>query len=166
MSEPEHLDVRKPQLQSILTGLRAQKATVAAAESCTGGLVTALLTELPGSSEVCRGGVVAYDPALKTALLGVSAELIAAAGVVSAAVAEAMAKGARQRLGVDYAVATTGIAGPTGGTPEAPVGTVWCGYAGPKGSFAKCLSLTGSREAIRQAAAQAVIGELAMLINK
>jgi nicotinamide-nucleotide amidase len=98
--------------------------TIAAAESCTGGLIGHELTQVPGSSAYFKGAVVAYDDAVKTRLLGVDAELIAARGAVSEEVARAMAVGARRALGADIAVATTGIAGPAGGTAHKPVGLV------------------------------------------
>jgi nicotinamide-nucleotide amidase len=104
--------------------LRERKRTVAVAESCTGGLIAQKLTDVPGSSEYFLGGVVAYGNAAKRTLLGVDAALLARCGAVSEEVARAMAEGARARFGADLAVATTGIAGPGGGTPEKPVGLV------------------------------------------
>jgi PncC family amidohydrolase len=104
--------------------------TVATAESCTGGLIAHLLTEVPGSSGYVRGGWVVYADDAKHDLLGVPVELIAAHGAVSAQVALAMAEGARARLGTDLAVAVTGIAGPTGGTAAKPVGLTYVAVAG------------------------------------
>jgi nicotinamide-nucleotide amidase len=114
--------------------LREQGRTVATAESCTGGAVAALLTSVSGSSAYFRGGVVAYSAEAKAAVLGVSATDIAAHGAVSEAVACQLAQGARRLLRADFAVATTGVAGPTGGTPQAPVGTVWVAVATPDGA--------------------------------
>ncbi len=117
-------------LEEVLSGqLRVQGKTLALAESCTGGLVAQLLTNLPGSSEIFKGGVVAYANAAKTDLLGVSSELLAEHGAVSEPVAAAMAQGARKRFGTDFGLASTGISGPDGGTPEKPVGTVYLAWA-------------------------------------
>ncbi|GAB4139196.1 MAG: CinA family protein [Sphingomonadales bacterium] len=113
----------------LLATCRQQGLRIATAESCTGGLVAAALTEIAGSSDVYVGGVNAYANDAKTTLLGVPAALIAREGAVSAAVARAMAEGARQSLGVDIAVSITGIAGPGGGSLDKPVGLVWFGLA-------------------------------------
>lgn len=115
--------------------------TLACAESCTGGLIASKLVDVPGASAVLAGGVVAYNNASKRELLGVPEGLFAAHGAVSEAVAAAMARGARERFGVHLAVATTGIAGPDGGTPEKPVGTVCFGLAGPSGARAWTLRI-------------------------
>ena len=113
---------------------RERGLTLATAESCTGGLVAARLTSVPGSSDVFLGGVVAYANEVKEAELDVPAEVLAEHGAVSAETAAAMARGARERLGADVAVAVTGIAGPGGGTPEKPVGLVYLHAAGPAAS--------------------------------
>lgn len=105
--------------------LRALRGRLAVGESCTGGLFSAAITSVAGSSDYFLGGVVAYQNEAKTALLDVPETLIASQGAVSAAVALAMAEGARRRFGADVGVGITGIAGPGGGTPEKPVGTVW-----------------------------------------
>ena len=104
--------------------LRERKRTVAVAESCSGGLVSQKLTDVPGSSQYFKGGVVAYANSAKRDLLGVPAALLDRYGAVSDEVARAMAEGARARFGTDLAVATTGIAGPGGGTPDKPLGLV------------------------------------------
>lgn len=112
-------------LESAVVAALAQRGwTLAVAESCTGGLVAHRLTQVPGVSEWLRGGVVAYAPAVKRRLLGVPARLIARHGIVSREVALAMAEGVARRLGADVGAGVTGVAGPTGGTPETPVGTV------------------------------------------
>lgn len=142
---------------SLVAALARQGATVATAESCSVGLAAAQLGAAPGASRVLREAIVAYHPEVKTRRLGVAPELIAAEGVVSAAVAAAMAEGLRHRTGADLALATTGIAGPGGGTAATPVGTVWIA-ASWRGRVATRLAcLRGSRERIqRRAAAQAL----------
>jgi nicotinamide-nucleotide amidase len=127
--------------------------TIATAESCTGGLLAARLTDLPGASEYVRGGLVAYANDVKTALAGVPEELLARHGAVSPEVAQALAEGARVRLGADMGVGITGIAGPGGATPEKPVGLVCLSVAGPGESvLARKLTLPGSRADIRERA--------------
>jgi nicotinamide-nucleotide amidase len=113
-----------PLAREVIALCTARGLTVATAESCTGGLVAGALTEIAGSSAVVERGFVTYSDAAKTELLGVPAALIAAVGAVSEAVAMAMAEGALARSPADLAVAVTGIAGPSGGTPEKPVGLV------------------------------------------
>ena len=125
--------------------------TIGCAESLTGGLVSAALTDVPGSSAVLRGGVVGYALAVKESVLGVDGALLAAQGAVDGAVAEQMAEGARRVLGCDLAVATTGIAGPGGAEPGKPVGTVWVAVATAEGARAERLELEGDRAQVRQA---------------
>jgi PncC family amidohydrolase len=119
--------------QEALVGtlLRQRGATVVTAESCTGGLIGSLLTDVSGSSDYYLGGVIAYSNEVKQHVLGVAAETLATAGAVSQESAIQMARGARRLLGADYALAVTGIAGPTGGTPQKPVGLVYIALAGP-----------------------------------
>jgi competence/damage-inducible protein CinA-like protein len=133
----------------VLSLATAQGLRLATAESCTGGLVAARLTSVPGSSASFIGGVVSYSDDVKRSELGVPEEVLAAHGAVSAEVAAAMAEGARERLGADVAVAVTGIAGPGGGTPEKPVGRVHLHAAGREGSLTRMLDLPGEREQIR-----------------
>jgi len=111
--------------------LRRHGATVATAESCTGGLIASLLTDVSGSSDYYLGGVIAYANEVKRGVLGVSAETLRRVGAVSQEAALQMARGARGLLGADYALSTTGIAGPTGGTAEKPVGLVYIALVGP-----------------------------------
>jgi nicotinamide-nucleotide amidase len=141
----------------VLEACRVRGLTFATAESCTGGLVAARLTSVPGSSDVFLGAVVAYADAVKAAELGVAKGLLERYGAVSAEVAAAMAVGARERLHADVAVAVTGVAGPGGGTEEKPVGLVYLHVEGPDGSLALELDLPGEREAIRQRATVAVL---------
>ena len=133
----------------VLEQCRGAGLTLGTAESCTGGLVAARLTSVPGSSDVFRGGVVAYEDDVKRALLDVPDGLLRAHGAVSAEVAAAMAAGARERLGVEAAVSVTGIAGPGGGTPEKPVGLVFVHAAAPGGERALKLEIPGEREWVR-----------------
>jgi nicotinamide-nucleotide amidase len=141
----------------VLERCRAADFTLGTAESCTGGLVAGRLTSVPGSSDVFRGGVVAYEDDVKAALLGVPQELLAAHGAVSAEVAAAMSAGARERLGVDVAVSVTGIAGPGGGTPEKPVGLVFLHAAGPMGERAVRIEIPGEREWVRARSAASAL---------
>jgi nicotinamide-nucleotide amidase len=133
----------------VLDLCRARGLTIATAESCTGGLVAGRLTAVPGASDVVAGGIVAYSNELKERQLGVPPGLLAAHGAVSAEVAEVMASGARERLGVDVAVAVTGVAGPGGGTPEKPVGLVYMHAEGPDGGLGREVTFPGDRAAIR-----------------
>ncbi|QOV91190.1 competence/damage-inducible protein A [Humisphaera borealis] len=128
--------------------------TVATAESCTGGLVARMLTDIPGSSAYFKYGWVTYANQAKTDLLGVPAQTLIDHGAVSEATVLAMAKGARDRAGATYALSLSGIAGPDGGTPEKPVGTVWIALAHTDGVTARRFILTGDREMIRDRAAK------------
>ena len=133
----------------VLSLAGASGLRLATAESCTGGMVAARLTGVPGSSASFVGGVVSYADEVKRSELDVPEKLLAQHGAVSAEVAAAMAEGARRRLDADVAVAVTGVAGPGGGTPEKPVGRVYLHAAGPEGSVARMLDLPGEREQIR-----------------
>lgn len=124
--------------------------SLATAESCTGGLVAAGLTAIPGATDVVAGGIVAYANEVKVAELAVPEELIRRHGAVSAEVAEAMARGARERLGVDVAVSVTGVAGPGGGTEEKPVGLVYFHVETPEASRGGTFSFPGDRDSIRR----------------
>ena len=136
--------------------LKSKGMTFASAESCTGGNIAHLITLIPGSSEVFRGGAVTYATPTKTKVLGVPEEYIETNGVVSRRVVEAMAKGTRQLMEADFGVATTGVAGPSGGTEETPVGTVWIGVAGKNGTISMlCHFGKGRRHVIRQATLKA-----------
>lgn len=131
--------------------------TLATAESCTGGLVSHMLTQVPGISECYRGGVVAYSNEAKSRLLGVQAGLFDTVGAVSPEVAKAMAKGAAERLGADVGVGVTGIAGPTGGTPDKPVGLVHVAVALPCGVQHEAFRLFGDRATIKDRAAKSAL---------
>ena len=123
--------------------------TLATAESCTGGLIAHTLTNVPGASDWFLGGVIAYANKAKTAFLGVPAALIKDHGAVSAPAARAMAQGARKRFKTDFAIATTGIAGPTGGTKEKPVGLVFIALASAKRTVVKKFLFKGTRLSIK-----------------
>lgn len=145
-----------------LAMLRARRWRLATAESCTGGLVTAALTQIAGSSDVVEYGFVTYANAAKTDLLGVPEVLIAAEGAVSEAVARAMAEGALARAGADVAVSITGIAGPGGGSADKPVGLVWFGCATHAGIEVRRRIFAGDRAQVR---AQAVATALELVIG-
>lgn len=130
--------------------LRAAGRTVSFAESCTGGLLAAAVTDIGGSSAVFQGGIVAYDNSIKMRLLGVSEEILLGEGAVSEACAIAMAVGCRNVMNTDYAISVTGIAGPEGGTPEKPVGLVYLALADEKGTQVLKLQQSGSRSRIRK----------------
>lgn len=145
--------------------LRAAGATVATAESLTGGLVCATLVSVPGASDVVRGGVVAYAPEVKTTMLGVDAVLIAERGTVDADVAAAMARGAAERLGATYGLATTGVAGPDASEGKPP-GTVHIAVAGPDGVQTRLLALAGDRDAIRSGTVAALLSLLVATLGE
>jgi nicotinamide-nucleotide amidase len=147
----------RPIAEIVLDLCRRRGLTLATAESCTGGLVAARLTSVPGSSDVFHGSVVAYADDVKETALGVPAEILERHGAVSAEAAEAMARGARERLGTDVAVAVTGVAGPDGGTEEKPVGLVFVHASGPDGDEARRSELPGDREMVRGRATAAAL---------
>ena len=126
--------------------LTQQGMTIATAESCTGGRLAAALNAQSGSSAYYMGSVVAYDNSVKTNILGVSPETLNSEGAVSESTVRQMAEGVRALLHTDYAIATSGIAGPTGGTPDKPVGTVWIAWATPNGTEAQCFHFGAARE--------------------
>ena len=151
-------------VERLAAALVARAATIAAAESCTGGLVAAACTSRAGSSAWFERGVVTYSNAAKTELLGVPAALIAAYGAVSGEVARAMAEGAVARTPATFAVAVTGIAGPDGGTATKPVGTVWIATCARGGAAdAVLLRAAGDRAAVR---AQSVVRALEQLLAR
>lgn len=143
---------------AILAGVQAQGRTIATAESCTGGRIAAELTSVPGASRSYRGGVVAYDNAVKIARLGVPEETLQKYGAVSEQTARAMAHGVRHALKVDIGIATTGVAGPDGGTPEKPVGLVWIAVATPEGAIARQVRYSGDRASVQSRSTTAALG--------
>lgn len=156
----------EPTSELVLRLLRERGLTLATAESCTGGMVAARLTNVPGSSDVFAGSVVAYANEVKAAALGVPEETLAAFGAVSPETAAAMAAGARARLGVDVAVSVTGVAGPDGGTPEKPVGLVYLHAAGPMGERAQHLDAPGDRATVRTRATVAALHLIRRLVTE
>ena len=131
--------------------------TLVTAESCTGGGIGAALTAVPGSSSVYKGGIISYTNWVKHHLLGVDEGLLETVGAVSAPVAEAMARGARQALQADVAVSVTGLAGPGGDEFGNPVGTVYIGYCDERKNFSRHFCFSGDREAVRQAAIEVAL---------
>lgn len=129
--------------------LAARRETVGTAESCTGGLLGGALTEIPGASRWYRGGIVAYADAVKTKLVGVDPALLGAEGAVSASVARALSRGAREATGADWGIGITGIAGPGGGTDAKPVGLVHVAVTGPRGESGREVRLPGDRALVR-----------------
>jgi len=142
----------RPVEELVLALCRARGLSLATAESCTGGLVASRLTSIPGSSDVFRGAVVSYADEVKERELGVPAEMLARFGAVSAETSGAMARGVRERLGVDVAVSVTGVAGPGGGTAEKPVGLVYLHAVSPDGELDGGFSLPADRDTIRRRA--------------
>jgi len=143
--------------QKLVETLRAQGLKLALAESCTGGMIAMRITAIPGVSDVFLGGVVCYADAVKRDVLGVPQEILDQHGAVSAPCAEAMAEGARKRLGADIAVSVTGIAGPGGETPDKPVGLVFIGISTASTTEAVRHVFSGDRQSIRQQAADAAL---------
>jgi nicotinamide-nucleotide amidase len=146
--------------------LRERGLTLATAESCTGGLVATRITDVPGSSDVFVGSIVAYANEVKRERLGVPEDVLAAHGSVSPETAAAMAVGAREALGADVAVSVTGVAGPGGGTEEKPVGLVYLHAVGPDGELSRRLDFPGDRETIRLRAAVAALHLVRRLVTK
>lgn len=145
-------------IENMLGGLmRRRKRTLATAESCTGGLVADRITNVPGSSEYFRGGIVAYAYEAKVALLGVSWDMLRTHGAVSREVTMEMARGARVALDVDIAVSVSGIAGPGGGLPGKPVGTTWVGLSTEDGDWARKFIWEGDRLQNKALSAEAAL---------
>ena len=146
-----------PILNQIGQLLQIQHAMLTCAESCTGGLITKLITDQPGSSAWFDCGFITYSDTAKHQMLGVPIQLLNQHGAISQPVAEAMVTGAIKHSSSEFALAVTGIAGPDGGTTTKPVGTVWLAWAGPTGIQSHVRHFTGNRNQIRQAAAKAAL---------
>jgi PncC family amidohydrolase len=165
-----HLDPAKKEgrllpEEEIITLLVEQGRTVAVAESCTGGLVGHRLTQVPGSSAAFLGGVIAYHNAVKERVLGVPVDVLEREGAVSEAAALAMAEGARRLLAADVAVAVTGIAGPSGGSEDKPVGLTYVALAGPDSRKCERFLWQGGRAANKESSAEAALGLLREYLN-
>lgn len=150
-------------VERLATQLQQHRWMLATAESCTGGLIAGACTDLSGSSNWFERGFVTYSNAAKTELLGVDAALITQHGAVSEPVARAMARGALAHAHAQVAVAVTGVAGPTGGTPDKPVGLVWFGLALPGQVLTEQMNFAGDRAAVRAATVQHALRRLVEL---
>jgi nicotinamide-nucleotide amidase len=152
--------------EKILVGLLSRRRqTLATAESCTGGLIAHCITNVPGASKVFLGGLVAYSNGAKRKFLGVRAATLARHGAVSGAVAREMAAGARKRFGADFAIAITGIAGPSGGTKAKPVGTVFIALADAGGTVVERKLNAFGREQFKRATANQALKMLALRLS-
>jgi nicotinamide-nucleotide amidase len=150
----------------VVEQLRSMEKTVALAESCTGGLLADSFTDIPGASKVFAGSAVCYSNDAKINILGISECLIAQHGAVSAECAEAMAVAATEKFGTDYALSVTGFAGPSGGTEENPVGTVYIGYASPTGVWSKKVFMHGDRAQVKLRAVNTALDWMRRQITK
>ena len=153
-------------LQILIKSLRNQKLTLGFAESCTGGALSAFLTEQAGVSDIYLGSVVSYSNEAKVDLLGVRRDTLMQEGAVSELVALQMAQGLRRQLKTDWSIAVTGIAGPSGGTPQKPVGTVWIAICGPSFEEAKKQLFAGDRKAIQSATVDFSISWLVDILDR
>lgn len=149
----------KQSAERLVKALKEKGLHVATAESCTGGMVSAAITSVSGSSEVFDGGVVSYANEIKHRILGVKEETLATHGAVSEECAREMAEGVRRLMGADIGISLTGIAGPGGGTAEKPVGTVYLGVSHKNENYALRLSLPGDRERVREESVKAALRE-------
>lgn len=155
----------RTEAERLARALKAAGYTAACAESCTGGLVAAAMTSLPGASAYFLGGVVAYANAAKEAVLGVPSSTLESCGAVSGPTALAMASGAARLFGADCAVSVTGIAGPDGGSPDKPVGTVWFGFSLLGSVSAESAVFQGDRAMIRDSAVSYALEGLALRVD-
>ena len=151
--------------QAIQKALLERGEMMATAESLTGGLVASHIVDIPGSSAILAGGIVAYQNEIKESLLGVPHQVLENQGAVSAETVKAMAEGARKKFGCEWAIATSGIAGPTGAEPGKPVGTVWMAVANSLQNEAFCKIFEGNRTQVREKSVYSVLGKLLFLLN-
>lgn len=152
--------------EKILSVCREREWTLSVAESCTGGLIGGCLTAIPGSSACFIGGVIAYSNGLKTGLIGVSPDIIRLKGAVSEEAALAMARGVVKATGADCGISVTGIAGPDGGTPEKPVGTVWLAVVWPSGEMSRSCRFPGERAEVREQTVRAALELTLEVLNQ
>lgn len=153
-------------MQKLLENLNQKNWSIATAESCTGGMVAAAITDIPGASTVFRGGVVAYHNQIKQQLLGVPQEILEQCGAVSRECVAAMLEGAARTLEADCVIATSGIAGPGGGTKEKPVGLVFVGCRTPRAIRVEKFIFNGDRRQVRQQAVDTAMTMMKDLINQ
>ena len=151
--------------QAIQKALLTRGEMLATAESLTGGLVASHIVDIPGSSAILAGGIVAYQNEIKESLLGVPHQVLETEGAVSAETVKAMAEGARKKFGCEWAIATSGIAGPTGAEPGKPVGTVWMCVANSLQNEAFCKIFEGNRTEVREKSVYSVLSKLLFLLN-
>lgn len=168
--KPDHEDFgpaeRLTLARAVVEHLVTAGKTLAVAESCTGGLIAAAITDIPGASKAFLGGAVTYATETKAELLGVPECLIAQHGAVSAEVAAAMAAAVAEKFGSDYGLSATGYAGPTGGTDSDPVGTVYLGYHSPEGLWACRLQIEGDRSHVRERAVEHALNWMRRKLKK
>lgn len=160
------MSLNNEMLQRLIRSLRDRKLTVSFAESCTGGALSAFLTEQAGISDIFLGSVVSYSNEAKVDLLGVRRDALMNEGAVSEIVARQMAQGVRKQLKTDWSVAVTGIAGPSGGTPTKPVGTVCFAIAGPDFEDSRKEFFSGDRKSVQQQSVNCAISWLAELLDR
>lgn len=153
-------------LERVVDRLVERDLRLAVAESCTGGLLAARLTERSGASRFMSGGLVTYSNEAKTRVLGVRTETLAAYGAVSREVAAEMATGAREAVGADASMSVTGIAGPEGGTPDKPVGTVWIAATVEDSELVELFRFDGDRAAVREQSVDAALALLERLLDQ
>jgi nicotinamide-nucleotide amidase len=152
--------------KAVVEHLVGAKKILAIAESCTGGLISAAITEIPGASKAFAGGAITYSNEIKAELLGIPECLIAQHGAVSAEVAAAMAAAVAEKFGADYGLASTGFAGPGGGTEADPVGTVYFGYHSPAGLWACRVQIDGDRATVRERAVEYALNWMRRKLKK
>lgn len=153
-------------VQAVFDLLMEKSMTFSSAESCTGGNIAHQITLIAGSSNIFKGTAVTYATPMKTKVLGVPSETIEKYTVVSREVVEKMATGVRDLMEADFGVATTGVAGPSGGTQQTPVGTVWIGVAAPDGVTSKCFHFVGDRVSVIDQATEAAYGMLKDILTQ